>query len=114
MYDSDNYLSLPNSLEKLSKLLTNPDEINVIQFVRKGRPKPSDVQIQNKVIKSGHSDSASITFHGKHNDKGHFLPLDNGDWHFLQQMTSQLKTNYHKLRVVETDRRSRGKNLPKQ
>ncbi len=107
--DSDNYLFVPNSLQRLSEVLTDPNEIHIIQFVRRGKNKPSDAQIGTKVLKSGHCDSASICFHVKQSQKANFDSSENADYKFILQMTNTLPSKWHQLRVVETDRRSRGK-----
>jgi hypothetical protein len=107
-YDSDNFFVSKTALSDLAKLLDKPTEIHIIQFVRK-RPKPNDNQIEQKILKSGFCDSASICFHSDHKFEGDFLPLDNGDYFFIQEMLSKLPSQWHKLQVVCSDRRSRGK-----
>lgn len=109
IYDTDSYFYLPESLEKLSKVLIDPNEIHIIQFVRKGKNKPSDNQIATQTLKSGHCDSASIVFYESQSKNIHFDSTENADYKFILQMLNKYPSKWHNLQIIETDRRSRGK-----
>lgn len=109
IYDTDSFFFLPESLQKLSEVLTNENEIHIIQFVRMGKQRPSVNQINSKTLRSGHCDSASIVFHVSQGKDIQFTHQENADYIFILQMLNQYPSQWHELRVVETDRRSRGK-----
>ena len=108
--DSDNYFHSPNSLQQLSEVLTDKNEMVLTQFIRRGRIKPTDELMDARVIRSGKFDTACIAIH--HSQKGvlHFNADDNADYQAAFSASEKIKTSFHKIKFIESDRRSRGQN----
>lgn len=106
--DSDDFL-LPGAIDKIRPHLTNPDVAVVCQFLRNGRPKPSDQQIRRREIKMGHIGMPCIFLHAKYKNIATFTNSECADYQFIKDVADRMPVKFVPVPVVDSPKRGHGK-----
>lgn len=64
--DDDDYLAGPDVIQQLVSHISDDTEGLIVQFLRNGKPKPSNFLIDTKVIKKGLIGGGCLVLHAKH------------------------------------------------
>lgn len=107
--DDDDFLDNPFVIENMIPHLEE-DKAIICQYRRRGRPKPPNWQMDERVIARGWIGLPSIWLHSKHKDLAQVQGLvDYDDYNYIQEVSQVLATKFIKEVVVCCDRRSWGK-----
>lgn len=101
--DSDDRLIDSEVLERLAPLL-DEDKANIVQMLRKGRPKPFQ-----KMIKRGFIGMPCMILHSKYKNIADVTPKAEGDYEWIKAVTDQIGYNWIEMVVVDAGKRGFGK-----
>jgi hypothetical protein len=107
--DDDDFLDSPTVIEDMIPHLEE-DKAIICQYRRKGRPKPPNVQMTDKVIARGWIGLPCLWLHHSHKNLANVQGInDYDDWGYIKEVAGQIPPKFVKQVVVCTDRRSWGK-----
>lgn len=106
--DDDDALTSPTVLQELSEHLAGPHEAIICQFLRNGVPKPADNYIRNGVIREGKIGLPCLVLHSKHKELSGLDGQKAGDYRYIKEVTSQVRTKFITLPLVSAGPRSHG------
>lgn len=109
--DDDDFFHSPTVLEEISKYMNGEHEAIICQFLRKCRPKPATQLIEKGEIIEGKIGLPCLILHSKHRLLSGLDGYKSGDFRYIKCVSERVKTLFVPMVVVETDRRSWGKNF---
>lgn len=107
--DDDDTLLDPSALSRIAPHLTDPDQAVICQFLRAGRPKPSDRLMDKKVVCRGMIGMPCIFLHSKHKNLAYFDDTEAADYNFIRDISKVLPLKFVKEVVVNSQKRSYGR-----
>jgi glycosyltransferase involved in cell wall biosynthesis len=109
--DDDDFFHSPTVLQDISAHMNGEHEAIICQFLRKGTPKPATPRIEKKQIIEGKIGLPCLILHSKHKGLSGLDGYAGGDYRYILSVSERVKTLFVPMVVVETDRRSKGKNF---
>lgn len=109
--DDDDFLHSPTVLQDISAHMNGEHEAIICQFLRKGTPKPATSRIERRQIIEGKIGLPCLLLHSKHKGLSGLDGYAGGDYRYILSVAQMVKTLFVPMVVVETDRRSMGKNF---
>lgn len=101
--DDDDFLNDSKALERIVPHLTNPNEGIICQFIRNGKPKPSNQAIRHGNIVKGRIGSPSIILHASQKHLADWDGWKAADFRFIEKVASLIPMKFVQVVVVATD-----------
>ncbi len=107
--DDDDVLVDPSALSRIASHLYDCDVAVICQFLRAGKPKPSDALIDSKSIVRGKIGMPCIFLHAKWKDLVDFGDTEDADYLFIKAVSERLPVKFVKEVIVNSERRNYGR-----
>lgn len=92
--DDDDYLDSTLVLEQLAACLTEDTDGLICQFLRNGKPKPSDALIKAGRIEKGRIGGGCLVLHSRHKDIADWKAKEAADFTWIEEVAAKVKLKF--------------------
>ena len=97
--DDDDYLISPTIIEQLVMHLQDEPDGLIVQFIRNGKPKPSNLLIAAKEIRKGLIGGGCLVLHSKFKDVAYWDDQPAADFRWISAVAKKVKLKFVPLVV---------------
>lgn len=94
--DDDDYLR-PGALKELDSILTDDTEGLIVQFLRNGKPKPSNLYIKLGIIKRFYIGGGALVLHSRHKNIAFWKQCKAADYLWIADVATQVNLKFAPL-----------------
>lgn len=97
--DDDDWLDTPQALERLACYLTDDVDGLIVQFLRNGKPKPSNALIAAGIIRKGLIGGGCLVLHSKHRGLADWQAKPAADYYWIKDIANKIELKFVPLVV---------------